>query len=442
MTTSFNRRNFLYISAAGAAHLLTHRRASAFDLNGKLRLAAIGTGNKGGDDLREISASPRVEVAAICDVDSSQDHLGWAAEKFPKAERFADYRRLFEKPDLFDAVSVSTPDHMHAPIALAAMELGKHVFCQKPLTHTVNEARKMRASAARHGLVTQMGNQIQSHSAYRTAVQLLKDGAIGKVREVHSWQAGDMGWLQVDKRPAGADPVPSTLAWDLWLGVAPERPYKDKLYHPVTWRAWQDFSSGQLGDFGCHILDPVFMGLGLSAPISVEAEAPALNDEVWAPRCKVSYRFPGTERTDGPALPLTWYDGRRHRPRREELGLPDDDRLAGSGSALIGEAGTMVLPHWDMPQLFPEEKFRDYAVPKLEDVNHYTSWAHACLDGGTTTSNFDYAGPLTETVLLGVVAVRFPGERLEWDMRSGQFTNHSAANERLTTSYRSGWASA
>jgi hypothetical protein len=222
--------------------------------------------------------------------------------------------------------------------------------------------------------------------------------------------------------------------------VAPQRPYNERLYHPFSWRAWQDFSSGQLGDFGCHILDPVFMGLGLTAPLTIEAEAPPLNDEVWAPRCKVSYRFASTERTTGAVLPLTWYDGRRHRPDRAELGLPDGYRLPGAGSALVGEVDTMVLPHWDMPQLFPEEKFRDYAVPELEDVNHYTSWAHACLEDGTTTSNFAYAGPLTEAVLLGVVAVRFPGERLQWDTHAGQFTNHAAANERLTKSYRAGWA--
>jgi predicted dehydrogenase len=365
--------------------------------------------------------------------------LGWAAETFPKAERFADYRRLFDKPELFDAVSVSTPDHMHAPIALAAVALGKHVFCQKPLTHTVAEARQMREAAERHHVTTQMGNQIQSARAYRTAVHLLKDGAIGKVREVHSWQAGDMGWLSTDKRPATSDPVPSTLDWDLWLGVAPHRPYKAEIYHPYNWRAWQDFSSGQLGDFGCHILDPVFMGLGLTTPLSIEADAPALNDEVWAPRCKVSYRFPSTERTTGPVLPLTWYDGRGHKPRREGWGLPDDYRLPGSGSVLVGEEGTMLVPHWDMPRLFPKEKFRDYKMPPLEDRNHYTSWAHACLEGGSTTSNFGYAGPLTETVLLGVVAVRFPGERLHWEMHRGQFTNHAAANERLTKAYRAGW---
>jgi predicted dehydrogenase len=412
----------------------------ARDVNSKLRVAAIGTGNKGGDDLQQVAASPRVEVVALCDVDDSQPHLGWAAEQYPKAARYSDYRRLFDCPQRFDAVTVSTPDHMHAPIALAAMALGKHVFCQKPLTHTVCEARQMRRAAARQRVVTQMGNQIQSHRAYRTAAQLLRDGVIGRVREVHSWQAGEMGWLLTDKRPLGADPVPSSLSWNLWLGVAPPRPYKAELYHPKNWRAWQDFSNGQLGDFGCHILDPIFLGLGLRAPTSVQAEAPALNSDTWAPRSKVAYHFPGSERTADSVLPVTWYDGRRRRPRRRELGLPDGYQLPGAGSAIIGEAGTMVVPHWDVPRLFPEEKFHDFEMPALEDVNHYTSWVDACLGDGSTTSHFDYAGPLTETVLLGSVAIRFAGERLQWDAAAGRFTNHAAANRWLAKPYRAGWS--
>jgi predicted dehydrogenase len=440
MTWQFDRRTFLRSSAAGAASLLAPRAIHARDVNGKLRVAAIGTGNKGADDLRQVAASPRVEVTAICDVDHSQTHLGWAAEQFPKAARYADFRRLLDEPNRFDAVIVSTPDHMHAPIALTAMALGKHVFCQKPLTHTVSEARQMRQAAEQHRLTTQMGNQIQSHSAYRTAVQLLRNGAIGKVREVHSWQAGRMEWLITDRQPDYADPVPDTLDWNLWLGVAPPRQYNAELYHPKNWRAWQDFSNGQLGDFGCHILDPVFLGLDLTAPISVEAEAPPLNNEVWAPRCKVSYRFPGTAQSVGTVLPLTWYDGRGHKPKRAGLGLPKNYKLPGAGSILVGEAGTMVVPHWDTPRLFPEDKFRDYEMPRLEDLNHYTTWVDACLGDGTTTSHFGYAGPLTEAVLLGTVAIRFPGQRLQWNASGGEFLNQADANERLKKSYRPGWS--
>jgi predicted dehydrogenase len=461
-----DRRSFLRTSAAGAAFLAApyvgakpQVAASAKDLNGKLRLAAVGNGGKGQDDLQSISASPRVEVVALCDVDSSHDYLGWAAEKFPKADRFSDYRRLLDKASMFDAVSVSTPDHMHAPIALAAMALGKHVFCQKPLAHSVQEARQMREAAKRAGVVTQMGNQIQSSHAYRNAVQAVRDGAIGKVKEVHSWQAGDMKWLVTEKRPKESDPVPKTLNWDAWLGVAPVRPYKKGLYHSWNWRAWQDFSSGQLGDFGCHILDPVFMALELTSPSSIEADAPPLNQETWGRKSTVEYTFPGTKHTAGNEITVTWYDGEGHRPTPHEWGLPkqmevpekvDKDgkphgkkmvkyELPGAGSAFIGEKGTLILPHWADATLYPEEKFKDYKLPQLPDIDHYTGWAHACLGDGTTKSNFDYSGPLTETVLLGAIAIRFPKEQLNWDSEALEFTHHADATARLAKTYRKGW---
>jgi len=440
MTHHFNRRGFLQLSAAGLAGLsISRRAAAAVDSNSKLRLAAIGTGGKGKDDLEQISKSPSVEVVALCNVDDSKAHFGWAVEAFPQAEKFRDYRKLLDQANTFDAVCVSTPDHMHAPIALAAMALGKHCYCQKPLTHTVQEARRMRESAEKHKLVTQMGNQIQSDSAYRTAVQLVHDGAIGKVKEVHSWQAGEMGWLITPTRPAGSDPIPKSLDWNLWLGAAPERPYKKGLYHPHSWRAWQDFSSGQLGDFGCHILDPVFMALELTSPTSIEADAPPLNSDSWAPRSTVEYTFPGTSRTVGENIKVTWYDGKDHKPNREGLGLPDAYELPHAGSVFVGEKGSMVLPHWSMPRLFPMEKFADYAVPKVDSIDHYTTWAHACLGDGTTKSNFSYAAPLTETVLLGTIAIRFPKEQLQWDAEAGQFTHHADANAHLAKEYRHGW---
>src|SRR5205823_4514464 len=202
------------------------------------------------------------------------------------------------------------------------------------------------------GVVTQMGNQIQSHEAYRTAVKLVRDGVIGKVKEVHSWQAGTMKWLTVDDRPPGADPVPPTLrSWDVWLGPAPERPFKEKVYHSWNWRAWQDFSNGQLGDFGCHILDPVFMALGLTAPLTVQGGSSPLNREVWYTWSEVRYEFPGTERTAGKTLKLTWYDGEGHFPPRHRIGLAADFKLPGAGSLLIGEKGSLLVPHVGMPRL-------------------------------------------------------------------------------------------
>lgn len=441
MANGLNRRTFLQTTAAGAAGLAFGRtlRAASVDKNSKLRLAAIGTGGKGQDDLKQISASPRVEVVALCNVDDSQPHLGWAVEAFPKAETFRDWRKLLDQANTFDAVSVSTPDFMHAPISLAAMALGKHVFCQKPLAHTVHEIRLMEESAKKHNLVTQMGNQIQAHHAYRNGVQLIQDGAIGKVREVHSWQAGNMRWLLTDKMPTTADPVPESLKWDLWLGVAAERPYKKDLYHPQNWRGWQDFGSGQLGDFGCHIFDPVFMALELTAPTTIEADAPQPSKFTWSPRSKVVYQFPGTSRTAGETINVTWYDGEGHKPKGAKLGIPAEHELPHAGSIFVGEEGSMLLPHWDDPLLFPEDKFADYKMPKLEDLNHYTAWAHACLGDGKTKSNFNYASPLAQAALLGTIAILFPKEQLLWDSGAGQFTHHADANARLTRHYRKGW---
>jgi predicted dehydrogenase len=407
--------------------------------NERLRVASVGVAGKGWSDHTSVAASPHVEIVALCDVDEGKERLGKAAEKYPSARRFMDWRRLYEQAKDFDAVIVSTPDHMHAPIALPAMKLGKHVFCQKPLTHSVFEARQMRLAADKYRLVTQMGNQIQSNAEYRTAVKLVHDGVIGKVKEVHSWQSGRLGWMLVDDRPGGADPVPEKLHWDDWLGVAPERPYKARLYHDFNWRAWQDFSNGQLGDFGCHILDPIFLALGLTAPTTVRAEAPPINREVWTKRSTVHYEFPGTERTAGKTLKLTWYDGEGHYPTAEALDLPKKLKLPGSGSVLLGEKGSLVIPHVAMPKLLPEEKFADFKMEVVPAVNHYTSWAGACRGEGKTTSAFSYAGPLTETVLLGTIAIRVRGETLRWDSKQLTIPNSAAANALLKKRYRKGW---
>ncbi len=434
-----SRRQFLK-GVAGTATVLTATSWSrVFGASDRLRLACVGVGNKGRDDLTQIAASPKVDVVALCDIDQTEKHLGGAARKYPGASTFSDWRRLFEKARDFDAVSVSTPDHTHAPVALAAMQLGKHVFCQKPLTHTVFEARQMQLAAKKYRVVTQMGNQIQSHSAYRTAVKLVHDGTIGKVKEVHSWQAGTMRWMLVDDRPAGADPIPKEVHWDNWLGVAPERPYKTEIYHPFNWRAWQDFSNGQLGDFGCHILDPVFLALKLTAPLTIRAESAPLNREVWARWSTIHYVFPGTEHTAGKTINLTWYDGKGKFPPREALGLPESYRLPGAGSVLVGEKGIMVIPHYAIPKLFPEETFGSVKIEPVPSRNHYTSWADACRGEGETTSSFAYAGPLTEAVLLGTVAMRTPKETLHWDSAALKISKPAAANGLLTRTYRKGW---
>lgn len=436
-----HRRRFLQqVAAAGGLGVWTAAsRSRVYGAGERLRVASVGVSNKGWSDVTSVAESPHVEIVALCDVDEGPTIMGRAAERFPHARRYTDWRRLLDQAREFDAVIVSTPDHMHAPVSLAAMQLGKHVHCQKPLSHTVFEARQMSLAARRANVVTQMGNQIQSHAFYRTAVKLVHDGAIGKVGEVHSWQSGPMRWMLVDERPPGSDPVPATLHWDNWLGVAPERPFKQRIYHPKNWRAWQDFSNGQLGDFACHILDPVFLALKLTAPTSIRAEAPPLPRELWTKRALVQYEFPATELTTSQPLKVTWYDGEGHYPPRDGLGLPASLTLPGAGSVLVGEKGSLLLPHVGKPRLFADGKESDRKIELLEHRNHYTSWAHACRGEDKTTSPFSYAGPLSETVLLGTVAIRLNGQTLRWDSPGLRFTEPTAANDLLRKPYRKGW---
>jgi predicted dehydrogenase len=442
MTSHLSRRHFVRnCSLAGSALALSAASYSrVLGANERLRIACVGTGGKGWSDLTGVAASPAVQVVALCDVDQSQEHLGRAAMAYPQAEQYADWRPLLDKSQDIHGLIVSTPDFMHAPIALAAMHLGKHIFCQKPLTHTVQEARQMRLAAEKYQLVTQMCNQIQSHEAYRTATKIVRDGWIGKVSAVHSWQGGAPSWPRAIDRPAGSDPVPSTLRWDLWQGVAAERPYKNQLYHPFNWRGWQAYGTGQLGDFGCHILDPVFTAIGLTAPTEVVAEAPPIHAETWTDRATVRYLFPKTELTMDAPLPVTWYDAAGALPPRDQLpGIPADYSLPGAGSVIVGEKGSLLVPHVAMPKLFPEEKFAGVDVPVVPSVDHYVQWADACRGESQTTSHFSYSGPLTEAVLVGTIALRLPGQRLQWDSANLRFPHSSEAQKLVTKPYRKGW---
>lgn len=442
MSLQQNRRLFVKSAtlASAAISLPALQYSRVYGANSRLGIASIGTGGKGWSDLTGVAASPEVEVIGICDIDSSKNHLGRAAEKYDNARRYEDWRRLLDDSKDFQGVLVSTPDFMHAPIALAAMQLGKHVFCQKPLTHTVFEARQMQLAAKKSKVVTQMCNQIQSHSAYRTAVQVVHSGMIGKVKEVHSWQGTTPTWPRHIPRPDGADPIPNHVRWDLWQGVAPERPYKEGMYHPFNWRGWQAYGTGQIGDFGCHILDPVFKSLELGAPLSVVGSAPSLMADSWTDKAVLRYFFPGTERTLGRIVPVTWYDAIGISPPRELLSdIPLEYKLPSAGSVLIGEKGSMVIPHVAMPKLFPEEKFPESTVPIVKEVDHYIQWADACRGVGQTTSHFDYAASLSEAVLLGTIGIRFPEQELKWDAKALKITNHSKAHEWLSKPYRQGW---
>ncbi len=432
------RRRFLAQTALSATAVFA---APAFvraaTLEKELHVAAFGVNGMGWSDLSSVGNHSKVKFVGFCDIDSTRFDKADAA--YPNVPHFADYRQcLTELGDKVDAVIVSTPDHMHASIAMMAMKMGKHVYCQKPLTHTVWEARQMRLMAEKMNVTTQMGNQIHSASEYRTGVKLIQSGTIGKVREVHSW-VGVQGRQYCNRadRPAEAA-TPANVNWDLWLGAAPVRPFAPDVYHPFKWRDWQDFGSGALGDFGCHILDPVFTALGITSPISIVAENGGTTSEVWPGPETVTFEFAGNDRIEGPTLKVVWRDGGL-KPPRELAQMPDGVELPGAGSLFIGEGGVMILPHVGKPQLYSQSKFADFKISEVAATNHWHDWVDAAIGGTKTTDGFNYAGPLSETVQLGNVAARHPGEKLEWDSAALKITNNEAAGKRLTKSYRAGF---
>ncbi len=436
---TLTRRSFIRRSTAAAAALSFPAILRSANPNSNLQIVAVGCSGKGLSDIAENGSHPKAKFVAFCDVDT--ERFREADKKFPGTPHYQDWREMFAKlSDTFDAVTVSTPDHWHAPVAMAAMRLGKHVYCQKPLAHTVWEVRQMQRQAEISKVITQMGNQIHSHEAYRTAVKLIRDGVIGKIKEVHSWQPNPGNkYSGMSKRPAPSGAaVPASLNWDLWIGPAPMRPYEPDLYHPFKWRDWQDFGSGTMGDFGCHILDPVFTALELTAPISLRAENSGVNEETWPAAETVSYIFPGTKWTAGKTLPLTWYDG-GNMPDRALMQVPEGAKVAGAGSLFIGEGGTMILPHVALPALYPVEKFADFKIEKIAGSSHYHAWVEGAIASTKTTDGFQYAGPLSEAVQLGNVATRLPGQTLEWDAENLRVTNSEAATKLLTKAYREGW---
>ncbi len=438
------RRNFLKTAAASALSIqIVPRHVLGGDGNvppsERLNIASIGVGGQGGSDIGSLSNGP-INMVGLCDV--SEGNLAKAAGRFPGAKTFNDFRKLLDALDKqIDAVSVSTPDHMHAPITMSAIHRGKHVYCQKPMTHSLYEARQIAAAAKKANVVTQMGIQIHSSIEYRMATELIQAGAIGKIKEVHSW-SDRPGWPQGGSRPDRSDPVPADLYWDLWLGVAPERPFVAGVYVPFKWRGFLDFGCGALGDMGCHIIDPPFTALALTSPISVTAEGPGCTAEMFPTWETIRYEFPGTKYTANKTVMLTWYDGKRpgaNRPAESLVPLGKDRRLPDNGSIFIGEDGAMLLPHIGGPQLLPRENFLTYKYPKLKGQDHYVQWVNACLGKDKASANFDFAGPLTETVLLGVLAARYPGKRLEWDAANLRVANLPEANEHVRVAYRKGW---
>ena len=446
MSHQSNRRDFLKrgigtgLCAAGWV-----RAASGNSPNGKIQHAGIGVGGKGWSDVMAFASHPEVVIAALCDVDATQ--LRRAAQEFPQARCYQDWRELLaQEGNKIDSVSVSTPDHMHAPIGMAAINEGKHLFVQKPMTHDVYEARRVTEAAAKARRATQMGIQVNASTSYRMAVKLIRAGAIGKVKQVYAWSNKPSGkYRPTGPRPQGEDPVPATVDWDVWLGTAPVRPYKEGVYHPKWWRGWQDFGVGWLGDMGCHIIDTPFQALKLTAPLSIRAEVEpawwntlARREETWPTWQILHYTFAGNDLTADKTIEFTWSDGGKYPPDavREKI---DNEEFPSQGSLLVGEAGSLLLPHVNDPQLFPKAQFKYYPLPKLEPRNHYHHWIDACLGKATTAAGFNYSGPLTETVLLGTVALLCAGKELAWDAGRLEITNLPEANRYLRRTYREGW---
>lgn len=426
------RRGF--ISAFGTAPFFVRNLISA-PPSGKLRLASFGAAGMAYSTLDGIATHPNVTLACAAEVDSTR--LPRFQKKYPDAKVYADWREMLDKErNNLDIACVGTPDHMHAPQAMASMRLGLHVYVQKPLTHNLFEARKLTEEARKRRLVSQMGIQQHSSREYRTAVRLVHDGAIGKIKEVHAWS--NKKWGDTEPMPNRTDPTPDTLNWDQWLGVAASRPFIANFYHPGNWRKRLDFGTATFGDMGCHIYDPVFAALRLTSPITVRSEGPAPNQHSWAINAVIQYVFPGTMFTEGKTVNVTWYDGDQ-RPPAEIQALAGARRLPGQGSIMIGTKGIMILPHTAMPILLPDEQFKDFAIPQLERVDHYHEFVDTVLGKTRTSTTFDYAGPLTEAVLLGPLATRFPKTTLEWEARKLRFKNSKEATAFVRRTYRDGW---
>ncbi len=343
---------------------------------------------------------------------------------------------MYDKEN-FDSVSVSTPDHTHAGPTMRAIALGKPVLTQKPLTQTIHEARQLTLAAKDKGVVTQMGIQIHSHQAHKSAVATIQAGLIGKVKEVHSWSG--KSWGDPAPKPDRVDPVPTSLNWYLWLGPSADRPYiGHEYYHPGNWRKRLDFGCGTFGDMGCHILDPVYGSLALTAPKSVRSEAEAPNADNWALDGEVVFTFPATEFTVDEGVKVTWYHGQRRPPEPVAKQIAPR-RLPSQGSIFIGTDGVLFSPYIGMPVLLPAERYTERKLPEVAGKNHFREWVDACMGKDTSSTPFAYAGPLTEMVLLGCLSTRFPRTTLEWDAASLQITNVSDANTFVTRAYRKGW---
>ena len=439
---SLTRREFISRTAAGTAGIMVVPR---FVLGGpgyvapsdKLNIACIGVGGQGEHDVEGVSSE---NIVALCDVDD--ERAAATFEKFPRVKRYRDFRIMLEKEHKnIDAVTVTTPDHTHAVIAMMAIKMKKHVYVQKPLTHTIYEARKLAEAAREYKVVTQMGNQGHASEGARLINEWIWDGAIGNVYEAHCWTNRPI-WPQNIPRPDTLPSLPPTLDWDLWIGPSPWRPYHPA-YAPFAWRGWWDFGTGAIGDMGAHIMDQPFWTLKLDAPDTIQASSTEFNTETYPVASEVTFTFPA--RGEMGPVKLVWHDGGLMPARPAEL---EDDRMMGShegGSLFIGERGKLICSTYaENPRLIPESKMREYKLPEKtipRSPGIREEWIAACKGGPPTTSNFDYAGKLTETMLLGNLAIRLKEKNtiLKWDSANLRITNLDEANDFIQMKYRQGW---
>lgn len=444
---TFSRRKFLASAGTVGAFMFLPGQVLGLrgqtSANSRLNIAGVGVGGQGGHDINEFAGE---NIVALCDVDWA--YAAHTFDKHPKAKRYKDFRRMLEQQKDIDAVVVGTPDHTHAVVSMTAIKAGKHVYCEKPLTRTVHEARAVAKAAKVAKVVTQMGNQGMAFDGNRQINEWLWDGAIGPVREVHVWSDRPthrgklpLWWPQGIERPRETPPVPEALDWDLWLGPAPWRPYHPA-YAPFKWRGWWDFGSGGIGDMGIHNLAPVFSALKLGAPLTVQGSSTPPYPETVPLACMVQYQFPA--RGELPAVKLHWYDGGLLPERPAEL-EPNRELDPEDGILFVGDKGRMIVTGWggENPRLLPERLDKEYnrPAPTLpRSIGHYREFAEACKRGSETRSNFGFAGPLTEAVLLGSVCIRNGGEKLEWDSQQMRFANDPDADRFLGYEYRKGWS--
>lgn len=426
--SSLTRRDFLRQTALITTGLWLGTQVSRAKIsppNNRLNLGIIGTANRAHANITGVSSE---NIVALCDID---DHyLSAAAERFPRAKTYNDFRKLLDRKDI-DAVVISTADHTHAVATIGALQSGRHVYCEKPLAHTVSEARLVSQTAAQYPhLATQMGTQIHAGKNYRRVVELVQSLAIGNVRECHVWCEKSWGG---EGRPVGRPPVPAYLHWDLWLGPAPERAYNPD-YLPKNWRRWWDFGNGTLGDMGCHYMDLAHWALDLRQPLTVEAEGPELDPDTTPAWLIVRYQY--ESRSSKSSIDVTWYDGGR-RPELLEQGKVPNWK---NGVLFVGDKG-MLLADYEHHHLLPEPDFTGFVPPPQtipDSIGHYKEWIQACKTGSPTTCNFGYSGALSEAVLLGNVAYR-SGNKIEWDSLSLKAKNCREASNYIQRDYRKGW---